>query len=165
MKKAIIILVLFIIPLFSIIIAEDISLTIQGKEVKGENIDGLIFYISKIDKLEALPFDSSNIKPEKNHVFYIFEIYVLNKTNKELLIKHDNFRLINDDGIKIPISTLGAIYYGLRGQEVFFMRYIKPNEMKSGLLIFELNKNNTPYKLKILDIPNKGKNYTISLKI
>jgi len=163
--KRVIIFILFIVTLFSMIIAEEIPLTIQGKEVKGENMDGLIFYISKIDKLESLPFDSSNIKPEENHVFYIFEIYILNKTNKQILIKHDNFRLINDDGIEFPISTLGAIYYGLKGQEVFFMRYINPNEMKSGLLIFELNKNNTPYKLKILDIPDKGKNYTISLKI
>lgn len=159
-----ILLFLVIILTINLSQGETVPLLIQGKEVKGENLDGLIVYIANIEKIEELPLYSDfSIKPDGS--LFLFEIYFYNRTNKEIALNHDNFKLIDDDGRKISVSTMASIYYALKLQEVFFRKIIKPEQLVGGYLIFELNKNNVPYQLIILDIPEKRKNYSLSIKI
>lgn len=163
MRKYILLLLIFLLTI-NLSHGESVPLLIQGKEVKGENLDGFILYIAKIEKIEELPLYSDfSLKPDGT--LFLFEIYLYNKTNKEITITHENFKLIDDDGRNVSVSTMASIYYALKLQEVFFRKVIKPEQLIGGYLIFELNKNNAPYKLIISDIPEKGKNYSISIKI
>lgn len=155
---------LLIILMLNLSFGETVPLLLEGKEVKGENLDGVIIYIAKIEKLEELPLHLDfSIKPEG--IFFLFEVYIYNRTNRTILITHENFKLLDDDGRKISINLLGSIYYALKLKEVFFGKKIKPGEIIGGYLIFELNKNNVPYKLNILDLPEKGKNYSILISM
>lgn len=164
MMKKYIILFLVILSIMSLSSGETVPLIIQGKEVKGENLDGLIVYIAKIIKIEELPLYSDfSIKPEGT--LFLFEVYFYNRSNKEITLTHENFKLIDDDGRNVSVSTIASIYYALKLQEVFFRKAIKPEQLVGGYLIFELNKNNVPYKLIISDIPEKGKNYSLPIKI
>lgn len=155
---------LIILLTISLNYGETVPLLIQGKEVKGENLDGLILYIAKIEKIEELPlYPGFSIKPDG--VLFLFEVYFYNKTNKEIILVHDNFKLIDDDGRNIHISTSASIYYALKSKEVFFKKVVKPQQLIGGYLIFDVNKTNIPHKLIISNIPEKGKNYSLTIKL
>ncbi|MGB9787992.1 MAG: DUF4352 domain-containing protein [Dictyoglomus turgidum] len=163
MKKGVILIIIWLL-FFSLSFGETTPLIIQGKEVKGENLDGLIVYILKVQKIEELPL-YLDFKYLPEGIFYMVNLFIWNKTEKEILLTHNNFSLIDDDGRKNPVSTFASVYYALRDYNVFFKKYIKPGELMEGYLIFEINKSNTPYKLNIVDIPEKGKSYTVSLNL
>ncbi|TYT23252.1 DUF4352 domain-containing protein [Dictyoglomus thermophilum] len=162
MKKWSIFIVLVCLILLSLSFGETVPLLIQGKEVKGENLDGLVVYIQKIQKVEELPL-YSDFKYLPEGVFYVINLFLWNKTQKEILITANNFNLIDDDGKSHPVSAFGSIYYTFKDYNTFLRNYLKPGELKEGYLVFEIHPSNVPYKLNIIDIPEKGKNYYISL--
>ncbi|HOJ92390.1 MAG TPA: DUF4352 domain-containing protein [Dictyoglomaceae bacterium] len=168
MKK--IFLLIFLLSIVSLSFAETVPLIIDGKEVKGENIDGVIVYIASVVNVIELPLVSGNIgsasgsiKPEES--FWKFEIFIYNKTDKEILITQNNLQLIDEDWKKYFPDISASIYYAINGEEVFFRKYLKPGELAGGILVYDVSKSSKPYRLNILDIPTQGKSYHITIKI